>query len=231
MPAHPLARSARFGSVLLASALLVGCSGAAAPSGATTKSVAPGKSTPSIDTAAGIRYATATIAKLNKDPFVAHVEQLTTATQEMGGQSAKMLATMSADFAGDDMDVDLEATAIGQKINMRLRLVGKNAYVYQSGYVAEGEALRDQGRDQATSSMPCGSSRTRTTCATWARNGSASRPAALPLTASAAIRIRSRIRGPLRRLRHLGEGGRDAGPLRGHVPRSRTRRSARSPAR
>ena len=102
MPAHRRSL-ARFGSVLLASALLVGCTGAAAPSGATTKSVAPAKATPSIDTAAGIRYATATVAALHKDPFVAHVEQVTTATHEMGGQSEKMLATMSADFAGDDI--------------------------------------------------------------------------------------------------------------------------------
>jgi hypothetical protein len=142
MPAHRRsdARSlARFGSILLASALLIGCSGAAAPSGAATKSVAPAKAAPSIDTATGIRYANATIAALTKEPFVAHVEQVTTATQEMGGQSAKVLATMSADFAGDDMGVDIEATSIGQKIDMRLRLVGKNAYVYQAGMWLKGK--------------------------------------------------------------------------------------------
>jgi hypothetical protein len=138
MPAHRRSLT-RFGGVLLASALLAACTGAAAPSGAATKSVAPTKAAPSIDTAAGIRYAKATIKALSKDPFIAHVEQLTSATQEMGGQSAKIVATMSADFAGDDMGVDIEATAIGQKIDVRLRLLGKNAYVYQSGAWLKGK--------------------------------------------------------------------------------------------
>jgi hypothetical protein len=138
MPAHRRSL-ARFGGVLLASVVLVGCNGAAAPSGAATKSGAPAKAAPSIDTAAGIRYAKATIAALTKDPFVAHVEQLTSATQEAGGKSAKILATMSADFAGDDMDVQIDATSIGQKLDMRMRLVGKNAYVYQSGTWLKGK--------------------------------------------------------------------------------------------
>lgn len=130
---------ARFCGVLLASALLAGCTGAAAPSGATTKSAAPAKATPAIDTAAGIKYAKAAVAALHKDPFFAHVEQVSTATHSMGGQSEKILATMSADFAGDDIGLDLEMSAIGQRIELQLRLVGKNAYVKQGGVWIKGK--------------------------------------------------------------------------------------------
>jgi hypothetical protein len=148
MPAQrrPDTRSVvRFGGVLLASALLAGCTGAAAPSGATTPSVAPAKATPSIDTAVGIKVAKATVAALHKDPFFAHVEQVSTATHEMGGQSEKIFATMSADFAGDDFGLDIAATAIGQKIDLRLRLIGKNAYVNQSGVWVKGKRSAIKG--------------------------------------------------------------------------------------
>jgi hypothetical protein len=126
----------RLGGVFLASAvLLAGCGGGVPVIGgaASTGPSASAKATAAIDTAAGIRYAGAFVAALNKDPFVAHIEQVSTGTSGTGAEAFQVVATMSADFDGADIAFVLDATAVGTKIDVRVRAVGKNVYVYKSG--------------------------------------------------------------------------------------------------
>ncbi len=129
-------RSLARAAVLMLGAIVVlaGC-GATLP-GSSTTPAKPGVTatpTPFIDTAAGIKIAKAAVKALNKDPLITHVEQVSTANAEVKGQTFKVFATMTADFAGADMGIDLDATAIDQKIDLRIRVVGKNAWVYQGG--------------------------------------------------------------------------------------------------
>jgi hypothetical protein len=134
MATHPRSL-ARIPALLLgAIVVLAGC-GVSLP-GTSTTPAKPGVAatpTPVIDTAAGIKIAKAAVKALNKDPLITHVEQVSNASATIKGQTFQMLATMSADFAGPDMRIDADATAINQKLDLRVRVVGKNAWVYDSG--------------------------------------------------------------------------------------------------
>ena len=122
------------GIVLTAALVLSGCSAATPLASGSKSGGSIASAAPSIDTAAGIRYANAFVAALNKKPLVVHVEQIATGTGESGGQKIQVVTTMSADFAGDDMAFDLTATATGVNVDLRLRAVGKYVYAYQSGF-------------------------------------------------------------------------------------------------
>jgi hypothetical protein len=132
---------ARIAAVLLgASVVLAGC--AATLPGSSTTPAKPGATatpTPFIDTAAGIRIAKAAVKALNTDPLIAHLEQVSTGTIEYKGQTSQVFATMSADFAGADMAVDIDITGIDQKLDGRVRVVGKDAWVYQGGAWIKGK--------------------------------------------------------------------------------------------
>jgi hypothetical protein len=126
---------ARIPALLLAAIVVLAGCGVSLP-GTSTTPAKPGVAatpTPFIDTAAGIKIANAAVKVLNKDPLVTHVEQVSNASTTFKGQTYKMLATMSADFAGADMRIDLDATAIDQKLDFRIRAVGKYAWIYDSG--------------------------------------------------------------------------------------------------
>jgi hypothetical protein len=134
-PRHSLMR---LGGVLIASAIALSGCNAATPLLGGSKSAEPSRSpTPSIDTAAGIRYAEAFVAALNKDPLITHIEQTSTGTGESGGQTYQVLATLSADFDGPDLAFELDAATVGTKIDVRVRAIGKYVYVYQSGLWAK----------------------------------------------------------------------------------------------
>ena len=141
MAPHP--RSfARTATLLLAAVVVLAGCGATLPATSTAPVEQPGvtpKPTPFIDTAAGIKIAKAAVKALNKGSLVTHVEQVTTGQAEVSGKAVKVFATMSADFAGADMSVDLDVTAINQKVDLRLRVVGKNVWLYQSGTWIKGK--------------------------------------------------------------------------------------------
>jgi hypothetical protein len=132
-PRHALVR---LGGILLASSLVMaGCGGTAPASGVPSQTAEPTRSpAASIDTAAGIKIANATVAALNTKDVVVHIEEIATGTAGSGGQAVKVLVTTSADLAGKDMAFSIEATAAGASIDQRLRAVGKYIYVYQSGF-------------------------------------------------------------------------------------------------
>jgi hypothetical protein len=130
---------ARLGGILLASSLVVaGCGGTAPGIGGPSQAAKPTTSpAASIDTAAGIKIANATVAALNKKDVVVHLEEIATGTAGTGDQKVQVLVTTSADLAGKDMAFEVSATAIGVNVDQRLRAVGKYVYVYQSGHWAK----------------------------------------------------------------------------------------------
>jgi hypothetical protein len=132
-PRHSLVR---LGGILLASSLVIaGCGGTAPASGVPSPAAAEPTNGPaeSIDTAAGIKIANATVAALNTKNVVVHIEEIATGTAGSGGQAVKVVVTSSADLAGKDMAFDISAKAAGTSIDQRIRVVGKYVYVYQSG--------------------------------------------------------------------------------------------------
>jgi hypothetical protein len=141
MAPHP--RSfAQVATLLLAAVVVLAGCGATLPGTSTAPVERPGvtpKPTPLIDTAAGIKIAKAAVKALNKNPLITHVEQVSTGHAELDGKTFDVFATMSADFAGADMRIDVDATAINQKVDLRLRVVGKNAWVYRSGVWIKGK--------------------------------------------------------------------------------------------
>ncbi len=134
MATHPRSLARIAALPLAAIVVLAGC-GLSLPGSSTTPAKPGAAATPTtfIDTAAGIKIAKAAVRALNKEPFKTHVEQVSTASATIKGQTFQMIATMSADFAGADMRIDADATAIDQKLDLRIRVVGKNAWVYDSG--------------------------------------------------------------------------------------------------
>jgi len=126
---------ARIPALLLAAVVVLAGCGVSLPGTSTTPAKPGVAATPTafIDTAVGTKVAAAMVKMLNTDPLVTHIEQVTSVTQVANGTTFKMLATMSADFSGADIGVDLEATAPNDKIELRFRTVGKNAYVYAEG--------------------------------------------------------------------------------------------------
>ncbi len=139
MPTRRTTRE-RLGGILLASVLVVGGCGAAAPSAGGSKAPETLKSAaPSIDTAAGIRYAKAFVKAMNTDPLVTHIEQMTTVKQEGGGTTLEFFVSMTADFAGADRAMDLEGTAPDDSFRLRFKTIGKSAWVYQSGQWLKGK--------------------------------------------------------------------------------------------
>jgi hypothetical protein len=125
----------RHGGILLVAVMaLSGCSAATPVAGGSKAPEATRSAAPTIDTAAGVTYAKAFVKAMNADPFVVHIEMLSTGTGSANGQTIKVLTTMSADFAGKDVAFDIAATAPGLKVESRIRSIGKNAYVNQSGF-------------------------------------------------------------------------------------------------
>lgn len=75
----------------------------------------------------------AAVAALNADPFIGRIAQEATAIATVNGQEVEILASISADLAGDDVAFVLTVVGAGQDAETEVVVVDDVAYVREAG--------------------------------------------------------------------------------------------------
>lgn len=116
----------------------ISATGSMPPSTAPASSVAPtGRTSPS-STANGSPVAGGPLVEralklLQGDTFIGHVDQVATATSDVGGKTVEVRATMSLDVSGPDLSAHVEGGAGTAKIDTDVVIVGRLAYTRSNG--------------------------------------------------------------------------------------------------